>query len=100
MIFKEAFLGLWTSFLQWVINRISDFVFKLKKAEAIGLMQQYHCKYYVIQNGYFTWTVLRAKDIDIYKAKGQIARNVTALELEGISAYVADPTRVTNLKTK
>lgn len=91
---KEAFSGLWTAFLQWGINLISDQVFRFKKAEAIGLMQQYHCKYYVIQNGYFTWTVLRAKDIELYKAKGQIALGVTAKELEGISAYVADPMRV------
>jgi len=97
---KEAFSGLWTAFLQWCINRISDFVFKLKKAEAIGLMQQYHCKYYVIQNGYFNWTVLRAKDIELYKAKCQIAMGVTAKELEGISAYVADPMRVYKPKKK
>lgn len=97
---KEAFSGLWTSFLQWGIDLISDRVFRFKKAEAIGLMQQYHCKYYLIQNGYFTWTVLRAKDIDLYKAKGQIALKVTAKELEGISAYVADPMRVTNYKKK
>jgi len=97
---KEALSGLWIAFLQWGINRISDFVFKLKKAEAIGLMEQYRCKYYVIQNGYFGWTVLRAKDIELYKAKRQIAANVTAKELEGISAYVADPMRVIKPKKK
>jgi hypothetical protein len=100
MIIKEAFSGLWTSFLQWGINRISDQVFKFKKAEAIGLMQQHRRKYYVIQSGYFSWTVLCAKDIELYKRMGQVAKNVTAKELESLAAYVADPMRVTNLNTK
>jgi len=85
----EAVKGLWTAFLQWVINRISDLVFWFKKREAIRLCREYRAKYYVIQQGYFTWQVLRAQDIDIYKRKGYIARGVTAKDLSGISAFVA-----------
>lgn len=88
---KEAIIGLWTATLQWGINRISDFVFKLKKAEAIGLCQQYNCKYYVIQSGYFNWVVLRARDIDFYKKRGELKKDLTALELSKTAAFVADP---------
>ena len=86
----EAVKGLWTAFLQWVINLISDRVFWFKKREAIRLCRQYRAKYYVIQQGYFTWQVLRAQDINIYKRKGYIAMNVTAMDLAKISAYVAE----------
>jgi hypothetical protein len=86
---KQAIKGLWTSFLQWGINLISDRVFWFKKREAIKLCRQYRAKYYVIQQGYFTWQVLRAQDIDIYKRKGFIARGVTAKTLHEASAFVA-----------
>ncbi len=89
---KEAFKGLWTSFLQWVINRISDIVFVFKKQEALRLCREYNAKYYVIQNGYFAWSVLRAKDVNLYKSKGLIGSNVNAKELQEISAFVATPT--------
>lgn len=90
---KQAFRGLWTSALQWMINGISSKVFEFKKAEAIRLSQTYNAKYYVIQSGYFNWVVFRAKDIEVYKKVGAIKKSVTAIELEGLSAFVADPMR-------
>lgn len=95
---KQAFKGLWTSALQWIINVISSTVFEFKKREAINLSQTYHAKYYVIQSGYFNWAVFRAKDIEVYKKIGAIKPSVTAKELEGLSAYVADPMRRPNIK--
>ena len=94
MIVKQAFRGLWTSALQWMINGISSKVFEFKKKEAIKLSQTYRAKYYVIQSGYFNWVVFRAKDIELYKRIGAIKKSVTAMELEGLAAYVADPMRI------
>lgn len=90
-LFREGFIGLKTSFLQWGINRISDRVFRLKKAEAIGLCEQYKAKYYVIQAGYFQWNVIRAGDIDLYKRIGSVDKNVTAIGLRKLAAFTADP---------
>ncbi len=94
---KDAFHGLWTAALQWVINGISGAIFDFKKKEAQRLSKTNTAKYYVVQSGYFKFAVFRAKDIDIYKKKGFIKKTVTAKELESISAYVADPMRVVNV---
>lgn len=88
---KQAIKGLWTAFLQWGINKVSTWVFNLKKSEAIGLCQQYGCKYYVIQQGYWKWQVLRAGAVDQYKRLGFINKNVTAIELAKLAAFIADP---------
>ena len=96
---KEVIVGLWTSFLQMVINIMSSIVFRMKKREAIELCRQYGCKYYVIQQGYWKWQVLRAGNVQLYKKMGIIGKNVTAKDLAKISAYIADPVFI-NIKLK
>lgn len=101
-MWRESLNGLYLAVKQWGINKISDAVFKLKKAEAIRLARAYNCKYYVIQYGYFGWNVLRAGSVEYYKRTGKIARSVTAKELAEISAFIAMPKNltVTNPKNK
>ena len=86
---KQAISGLWTSFLQWGINLISSAVFYFQKKQAIALCREYQCHYYVIQSGYFQWTILRVGAMNEYKKKGVIAKNTTAKELREISAFIA-----------
>ena len=96
---KEAIVGVWTSFLQVLINIMSSFVFRMKKREAIELCRQYGCKYYVIQQGYWKWQVLRAGNVNLYKKMGIIDKKITAKDLAEISAYIADPVFI-NIKLK
>lgn len=86
---KQAISGLWTSFLQWGIGLISSAVFYFKKQEAIALCKQYQCWYYVIQSGYFRWTVLRVGAMEEYKKLGIIDRKTTAIDLRKIAAFIA-----------
>jgi len=88
-MFKQAFSGLWTSILQWIINLISSTVFYFQKRQAISLCREYQCWYYVIQSGYFQWTILRVGAMNDYKKKGVIAKNTTAKELREIAAFIA-----------
>jgi len=89
---KQAFSGLKTSFLQWIINLISSIVFYFQKRQAISLCREYQCHYYVIQSGYFQWTILRVGAMNEYKKKGVISKNTTAKELREIAAFIAKHT--------
>ena len=94
---KQALSGLCTSFLQWIINSISSIVFYFQKRQAISLCREYQCWYYVIQSGYFTWTILRVGAMQEYKKKGVIAKNTTAKELREIAAFIAKHENYTKL---
>jgi hypothetical protein len=75
------------SFVDWAVN----IIFKKKCKAAQLKSNQYNCKVYLIQKGYFTWVMPRTAEIDWYKNNGYIDRSVNFIELEKISAQVFYP---------
>ena len=97
---KQGISGLFTSLRQGIINYLSHQVFLLKKRETIRMCKEYNTKYYLLQQGYFKWQILRAKDINHFKDTHQIDKNINAINLAELAAFVANPAHINKPKSK
>ena len=88
---RKGIAGLYDSIRQSIVNWIGDIIFKQKCKQAQVKANQFNCKVYLIQRGYFTWVMPRTAEIDWYKDNGHIGRNVNFIELTKISAQVFYP---------
>jgi hypothetical protein len=90
---RKGIYGLWDSTRQAIVDLIGDIIFKQKCKQAQLKANQFKCKVYLIQRGYFTWVMPRTAEIMWYKNHGYIDRSVNFIELEKISAQVFYPKR-------
>lgn len=88
---RKGIAGLWDSIRQSIVNWIGDIIFKQKCKAAQLKANQFNCKVYLIQRGYFTWVMPRTAEIMWYKDHGYIGRDVNFIELTKISAQVFFP---------
>ena len=97
---RESIVLLLASFKTKILTRIQTMILNNKKKEAIDRCKQYNCKYYVMQRSYFSFFLMRAGDVDLYKKQQMLDKNVTAVQLAKISAFIADPAHHNNKKKK
>jgi hypothetical protein len=95
---RKGIMGLYDSTKQAIVDWIVDIIFKQKCKAAQEKANQFKCKVYLIQRGYFTWVMPRTAEIDWYKNNGHIARDVNFIELTKISARVFLPKKESDEK--
>lgn len=76
---------------KWFLGVVLNYNFRLAKAEAIKLCQQYNRKYYVIQSSATQWRVFSTADVRKLKKMGVFKQDLTFKEMSEKSAFVCYP---------
>ena len=76
---------------RWLFKRWNQWNYRMAKAEAMSMAEQYHRKYYVIQSSPVHWAVFSSADVRMLKKKGVFKKDLTWKEMTEKSAFVAIP---------
>ena len=76
---------------KWFIGVVLNFNYRLAKAEALKLCEQYNRKYFVIQYSATQWRVFSTADVRKLKRMGVFKQDLTFKEMSEKSAFVAFP---------
>jgi len=87
----EGIKWTWNTIRQWIVDRMFDYIVKVKTRETIVKCIQYNAKFYMIQKGSFSFSIFRKTELGAAKSK------VSAMDLSEQAAFVAYP-NIHNLK--